>query len=87
MVGTCYSLLRAIYQVGLPYGSMCKQSTCNAGNTGYVGSISGLGKMPCRRKGQPTPVFLPENGQRNLAGYSPKGCKELDMAYAHCHAH
>ena len=31
---------------------------------------------------QPTPVFLPEkfNGQRNLAGYSPKGRKESDTA-------
>jgi len=29
----------------------------------------------------PTPVFLPEefHGQRILAGYSPWGCKELDM--------
>ena len=28
-----------------------------------------------------TPVFLPEkfHGQRSLAGYSPWGCKELDM--------
>ena len=35
-----------------------------------------VGKIPWRRKGQPTPVFLPEksHGQRNLAGYSPKGC-------------
>ena len=31
--------------------------------------------------GQPTPVFLPRKsqGQRNLAGYSPWGRKELDM--------
>ena len=30
---------------------------------------------------QPTPVFLPKkaHGQRSLAGYSPWGCKELDM--------
>ena len=30
---------------------------------------------------QPTPVFLPGewHGQRNLAGYSPWGCKESDM--------
>ena len=30
---------------------------------------------------QPTPVFLPgkPNGQRSLAGYSPWGCKNLDM--------
>ena len=28
-----------------------------------------------------TPVFLPgeSHGQRSLAGYSPWGCKELDM--------
>ena len=30
---------------------------------------------------QPTPVFLPakSQGQRNLVGYSPWGCKESDM--------
>jgi len=30
---------------------------------------------------QPILVFLPEkpHGQRNLAGYSTKGCKEPDM--------
>ena len=29
---------------------------------------------------QPTPVFLPgkSHGQRSLAGYSPRGCKESD---------
>ena len=39
-----------------------------------------VGKIPWRRKWQPTPVFLPEesHGQRSLAGYSPQGCKELD---------
>ena len=35
-------------------------------------------KTPCRRKWQPTPVFLPGKyrEQCNLAGYSPWGCKE-----------
>ena len=35
---------------------------------------------PWRRKWQPTPVFLPgkSHGQRSLAGYSPRGHKELD---------
>ena len=35
----------------------------------------------CLRDWQPTPVFLPGefHGQRILAGYSPWGCKELDM--------
>ena len=34
-----------------------------------------------KRKWQPTPVFLPgkSHGQRGLVGYSPWGCKELDM--------
>ena len=39
-----------------------------------------VGKIPWRRKWQPTPVFLPEKShrQRSLAGYSPWGGKELD---------
>ena len=34
-----------------------------------------------RRAWQPIPVFLSgeSHGQRKLAGYSPWGCKELDM--------
>ena len=38
------------------------------------------GKIPWRRKQQPTPVLLPGefHGQRNLEGYSPQCCKELD---------
>ena len=41
-------------------------------------------KIPWRRAWQPTPVFLPgeSHGQRSLAGYSPWGCKELDMTEA-----
>ena len=39
-----------------------------------------VGKIPWRRKGQPTPVLFPgkPHGQRSLVGYSPWGCKELD---------
>ena len=39
-----------------------------------------VGKIPWRRKWQPTPVFLPgkSHGQRNLAGYSPYVSTELD---------
>ena len=38
---------------------------------------------------QPTSVFLPgeSHGQRNLAGYSPQGCKESGMTEATEHAH
>ena len=57
-----------------------KESTRNAGDLGDTGSIPMLERFPWRRKWQPTPVFLPEksHGQRRLAGYSPKGRKELD---------
>ena len=36
-----------------------------------------VGKIPWRRKRQPTPVFLPgeSRGQRSLEGYSPQGHK------------
>ena len=41
---------------------------------------SPVGKIPWRRKWQPTPVFLPgkSHGQRSLEGYSPWGPKGLD---------
>ena len=40
-----------------------------------------VGKIPWRRKWQPTPVLLPgkSHGQRSLVGYSPWGRKESDM--------
>ena len=39
-----------------------------------------IGKIPWSRKWQPVSVFLPGkfHGQKNLVGYSPWGCKELD---------
>ena len=39
-----------------------------------------VGKIPWRRKWQPTPVFLlgKSDGQRSLVGYSPWGRKESD---------
>ena len=39
-----------------------------------------VGKIPWRRKWQPTPAFLPgeSHGQRSLVGYSPQGHKESD---------
>ena len=59
-----------------PNGSAGKESTHNAGD---VGSISGLGRSPWRRKWQLTPVFLPweSHGQRSLAGYSPWSRKRI----------
>ena len=71
----------------LPGGSEGKVSACNAGDPG---SIPGQGKIPQRRKWQPTPVLLPgkSHGWRSLAGYSPWGCNELDMTVQlHFHFH
>ena len=41
---------------------------------------SWVGKIPWRRKWQPTLVFLPgkSRGQRNQVGYCPRGRKALD---------
>ena len=48
----------------------------------HTGSIPGSGKIPQRRKWQPTPVFLPgkPHRQKSLTGYSPWGHKELSTA-------
>ena len=51
---------------------------------------SWVGKIPWRRKWQPTPVLLPGkfHGQRSLVGYSPLGRKESDMTERlHFHFH
>ena len=54
--------------------SVCLQS-------GRPGFNPWVGKNSWRRKLQPAPVFLPgkSHGWRGLVGYSPWGCKELDM--------
>ena len=48
-----------------------------------------VGKIPWRRKWQPTVVFLPGkfHGERSLAGYSLWGCKELDTTERLTHTH
>ena len=65
-----------------------KESACQCRRCKRCEFNPWVGKIPWRRKWQPTPVFLPgkSHGQRNLAGYSPWGCKELDMS-EHTHTH
>ena len=48
-----------------------KESACNIGDIGDVGLIPGPGKIPWRKRRQPTPIFAPEKShvQRSLAGY------------------
>ena len=47
---------------------------------------AGDGFIPWRKKWQPTPVFFPgeSHEQRSLMGYSPRGCKDLDMTEHAC---
>ena len=67
--------------MSFPDGSVDKDFTCTAGDTGNVGSIFGLERSPGGGKCQPTLLFLPEksHGQRKLTGYSLKGRKESDV--------
>ena len=62
---------------GSPGGSNGKESTCKAGNLGFV-----VGKIFWRREWLLTSVFLPGEfyGERSLLGYSPRGHKESDTA-------
>ena len=58
--------------------------TLSLGLSGFSGGRPGfdlwVGKIPWRRKWQPTPVLLPgkSHGQRSLVGYGPWGHKESD---------
>ena len=62
---------------GFPGGSVVKNQS--AKQEIWVQSLGQ--EDPLEKKMQPTPVFLPgkSHGQRSLTGYSPWGCKELDM--------
>ena len=57
-----------------------KNLPARAGKHKRCGFNPWVGKIPCRRAWQPTPVFLPGefDGERILEGYSPQGLKELD---------
>ena len=72
--------LIAIYRTfwGFPGGSDSKESACNVGD---LGSVPGLGRSHGGGQGNPLQYSCLENphGQRSLVGYSPWGCKELDM--------
>ena len=58
-------------------GSDNKESACQCRRPGLDPSVR---KIPWRRSGSPSPVFLTgeSHGQRSLVGYSPWGHKESD---------
>ena len=60
---------------------MVKRLPANAGDFGDIGSIPGSGRS--RGGGHGNPLQSGEFcGQRSLAGYGPKGRKELDTTEA-----
>ena len=63
----------------MPDNSVIKNSPVNVGD---LGLIPGSGKIPWRRKWQPTPLSLlgKSHGQRILVSYSPQGLKQSDTA-------
>ena len=71
-------LVEVLLEKGFPGSTGSEESACQFRRCRFDPWI---GKIPLRRKWQPTPVFLPgkSHGQRSLVGYSPWGCKELDM--------
>ena len=64
--------------MGFSGSSDREEPTCNVGD---LGSIPGLGGSPGGGHDNPHHYSCLEtpHGQRSLAGYSPWGCKELDI--------
>ena len=64
--------------MGFPGGSAGEESTCQCKRLGFNPWV---GKIPWRKKRQPTSVFLPGKSreQRSLVGYGPWDTEELDM--------
>ena len=73
-----------LWSLDLPRGSGGKESVCNAGD---LCSILGVGRSPGGGHDNPLQYSCLENrhGQKSLADYSPRGCKESD-ATKHCTA-
>ena len=71
--------------MGFPQWLSGKEYTCNAGATGDADSIPGLGRSPGGGHSNPLQYSCLKNHmdrQSSLVGYSPWGCKELDMTEA-----
>ena len=74
-----YNCFSKSFIVVFPGGSESKESTCTAGD---LRPFPWLERSPGEGYDNPTPVFLPgeSHGQKSLAGYSPWGHKQSDMA-------
>ena len=75
-------------------GTSGKESSCQRRRHKRLGFDPWVGKIPCRRKWQPTPVLLPGklHGQGSLTRSSPQGSEESDVtecvsSHTHTHTH
>ena len=63
-----------------------KNLPANAGDVRDMGSIPGPGRSPGGGNGTPLQYsYWKTHEKRSLVGYSPRGCKELDMT-GHTHS-
>ena len=71
-----FFLTTGFFYDGLPWWLRGRESTCRCRRCRLD---SWVGKIPWRRKWQPTLVFLPEksHGQRSLVGYGQQGHKRV----------
>ena len=70
------------YSIYLPRCLSGKESICQCRIHKRYGFDPWVGQVPWRREWQPTQVFLPGEflGQKNLAGYCPRGLRESDIS-------
>ena len=73
----CYKISKTEYTKCIPWWLSSKEPTCQCRRRGFNPWV---GKLPWRRKWQPTPGFLlgKSQGQRSLAGCSPMGSQSLN---------
>ena len=75
----CYSF--SCSTLSFPYASLVAYTVKHLPSVRTSWVWSSVGKIPWRKKWQPTPLLLPAkfHGLRSLEGYSPWGLKEWDM--------
>ena len=79
-----FQLSLALTPVGFPGDAKGKEPSCRCRRCKRHRFYPWVGNITCKKTWQSTPVFLPgeSHGQSCLAGYSPQGCKELDIIEA-----
>ena len=80
----CGIRLILVFIQAFPGDASGKELTCQYRRCKRCRFNPSVGKIPWRKKWQPTPVLLPgeSHGQRSLMGYGPWGRKESDTTEA-----